>query len=167
MLEIGTANGGSLFALMRVCAPDAHVISVDLPHGKFGGGYPLWKLPIYKAFAASDQRLDLLRGDSHVPETLARVKSLLRGEMLDFLFIDGDHSYEGVRQDFESYRSLVRPGGLIAFHDIAPAHEGVSSEMYDPGDVPEFWVELKAQYGGEEFVDPSGHGCFGIGVIAA
>jgi predicted O-methyltransferase YrrM len=166
MLEIGTANGGSLFAFMRVCAPDAHVISVDLPHGKFGGGYPIWKVPIYKSFGERGQRLDLLRGDSHSPETLASVKSLLGGETLDFLFIDGDHSYEGVRHDFESYRSLVRPGGLIAFHDIAPPHAGVSKEMYDPGDVPQFWTELKAQYGGQEFVDPSGHGCFGIGIIA-
>ncbi len=96
---------------MRVCAPDAHIISVDLPHGEFGGGYPMWKVPIYNAFATSEQRLDLLRGDSHAVKTRARVDSLLRGEMLDFIFIDGDHSHEGVRQDFESYRSLVRLAG--------------------------------------------------------
>lgn len=165
MLEIGTANGGSLCAFMRVCAPDAHVISIDLPHGKFGGGYPVWKVPVYKAFATAPQRLDLLRGDSHASETLVNIKSLLQGEMLDFLFIDGDHSYDGVRQDFESYKSLVRPGGLIAFHDIAPPHEGVSREMYDPGEVPQFWLTVKAEHGGQEFVDPSGQGCFGIGLI--
>ena len=34
----------------------------------------------------------------------------------DFLFIDGDHT--GVGRDYEMYRDLVRPGGLIAFHDI-------------------------------------------------
>ena len=33
MLEIGTANGGSLFAMAQMCAPDAHIISVDLPRG--------------------------------------------------------------------------------------------------------------------------------------
>lgn len=167
MLEIGTANGGSLFALMRVCEPDAHVISVDLPHGEFGGGYPVWKVPVYKAFARSGQRLDLLRGDSHSPSTLGAVKELLRGQPLDFLFIDGDHSYEGVRRDFESYRTLVRPGGLIAFHDITPPRPDVSREMYDPGEVPRFWHGLRAVHGGEEFVDPNGQGCFGIGLVAA
>ena len=35
--------------------------------------------------------------------------------MLDLLFIDGDHSYEGVRQDYKMYSKLVRDGGLIAF----------------------------------------------------
>jgi predicted O-methyltransferase YrrM len=39
---------------------------------------------------------------------------------LDFLFIDGDHTYEGVKQDFEMYTPLVRKGGLVAMHDIVP-----------------------------------------------
>jgi len=38
----------------------------------------------------------------------------------DFLFIDGDHTYEGVEGDFEMYSPLVRRGGIIAFHDIVP-----------------------------------------------
>jgi len=42
----------------------------------------------------------------------------LNGEPLDFLFIDGDHTYEGVKRDFEMYSPLVRNGGIIAFHDI-------------------------------------------------
>ena len=33
---------------------------------------------------------------------------------IDFLFLDGDHSYEGVRRDFENYAPLVRPGGIVA-----------------------------------------------------
>jgi predicted O-methyltransferase YrrM len=38
---------------------------------------------------------------------------------LDFLFIDGDHSYESVRQDFLLYSKLIRNGGLLIFHDYA------------------------------------------------
>lgn len=37
---------------------------------------------------------------------------------MDFLFIDGDHAYEGVKADFEMYSPLVRKGGLVALHDI-------------------------------------------------
>jgi predicted O-methyltransferase YrrM len=164
MVEIGTAKGGSLLAFCRLCAPDAHIVSIDLPGGPFGGGYPLWKKPLYKAFAAAGQRLDLVRGDSHSAETLAEVQGLVAGRPVDFLFIDGDHGYDGVRSDFERYRALVRPGGLIAFHDIVPL-QADSSPRNNPGDVPRFWAELMTEWSGEAIVDPEGHGCFGIGLI--
>ena len=57
---------------------------------------------------------------------------------IDFLFIDGDHTYEGVKSDFEMYSPLVRSGGLIALHDIVPGPEGCV------GGVPKYWSELKA-----------------------
>jgi predicted O-methyltransferase YrrM len=168
MLEIGTAKGGSLLAFAQLCAPDAHIVSLDLPQGPFGGGYPLWKVPLYKAFARRAQQLDLVRADSHSASTFAQVQSLLDGRKLDFLFIDGDHSYEGVRSDFETYTSLVRPGGIIAMHDIAPPHpDWPLTNGNDPGDVPRFWADLTKDVPAEAFVDPEGHGCFGIGLIRA
>jgi MMP 1-O-methyltransferase len=48
------------------------------------------------------------------------------GPPIDLLYIDGDHVYEAVRADFESWRRKVRPGGLIAFHDVDDRHPGVS-----------------------------------------
>ena len=73
MLEIGTASGGSLFLIARHSSPDAHLISLDLPEGKFGGGYPEYKIPFYKSFAWSNQKIDLLRGDSHNSQMLNQV----------------------------------------------------------------------------------------------
>ena len=168
MLEIGTARGGSLLAFAQLCAPDAHIVSVDLPRGPFGGGYPLWKVPLYKAFARAEQRLDLVRGDSHSASTFAHVQRMLGGRKLDFLFIDGDHSYEGVRSDFEIYKSLMRPGGTVALHDIAaPDPDRAPKKGNESGDVYRFWAELTTERPGETFVDPEGHGCFGIGLIRA
>jgi hypothetical protein len=43
---------------------------------------------------------------------------------IDFLFIDGDHSYEGCKSDFDAWAPRVKEGGLILFHDVAWA-EGV------------------------------------------
>ena len=167
VLEIGTAQGGSLFLVSHVLAPGAHLISVDLPEGEFGGGYPAWRIPLYKQFVPQTHRLDLIRGNSHAPGTLDRVRALLGGEQLDLLFVDGDHTYDGVRQDFETYSTLVRPGGLVAFHDITPASG--TSEAGGPlllvGDVPRFWREIRARYAGEELVGGNGAGCFGIGLI--
>lgn len=45
-------------------------------------------------------------------------------EHLDLLFIDGDHSYEGVKADWEAYKRLMRPNSIVIFHDIGWA-EGV------------------------------------------
>lgn len=36
---------------------------------------------------------------------------------IDFIFIDGDHSYDGLRQDWEVWSELVATGGVIALHD--------------------------------------------------
>jgi predicted O-methyltransferase YrrM len=168
ILEIGTANGGSLLPITRLSASDAHIISVDLHHGEFGGGYPAWRIPLYKSFVREAQRLDLIRGDSHDPRTSARVRTLLGGEQLDFLFIDGDHTFDGVRQDFETYGPLVRPGGLIGFHDINPSNDDAPADGTRclVGGVPHYWDEIKTRWDSQEFVAPwSARGCFGIGLI--
>jgi len=43
---------------------------------------------------------------------------------LDLLFIDGDHSYEGVKADWEAYKDFLKPGSIVVFHDYGWA-EGV------------------------------------------
>ncbi len=153
VLEIGTATGGSLFALTRVASPAAHLISIDLPGGPGGGGYHESRVPLYKRFALPGQRLDLIRDDSHSAAVFDKVTSLLNGQSLDFLFLDGDHSYEGVKADFTMYGPFVRPGGLIAFHDTV---------FID--DVKRFWGEVKLGRESEEIIGPSGS-VFGIGLI--
>lgn len=42
LLEIGTANGGTLFLFSRIASDDGVHISIDLPDGAFGGGYREW-----------------------------------------------------------------------------------------------------------------------------
>jgi predicted O-methyltransferase YrrM len=167
LLEIGTAGGGTLFMLAMAADRDATIVSVDLPHGEFGGGYPLWRAPVYRRFGLPGQRIELIRADSHGEAALARVEELLGGEQLDFLFVDGDHTYDGVRRDFELYSGLVRPGGLIAFHDIAPgraAGEAARAAGLLGGDVPRFWQELCERYPTTELTG-SEIGFFGIGVV--
>jgi predicted O-methyltransferase YrrM len=171
ILEIGTSDGGSLFLFARVAAPDALIVTIDLPHGEFGGGYPPWRGHLYHSFAAGDQRIRLLRADSHRAETLEAARAALEGRPVDLLFIDGDHTYDGVKCDFEMYRGLVRPGGVIAFHDIVPpSRDGPRPRgFYDlqGGEVCDFWADLRATYGVVEFVEDWESGRFGIGAITA
>ena len=57
--------------------------------------------------------------------------SVSRELPVDMLFIDGDHSYEGVRGDWEAWRLHVRRGGIIALHDSVNCKmAGVGSERF-------------------------------------
>ena len=51
--------------------------------------------------------------------------SILGDEKLDFIFIDGDHTYEGVKKDYEMYYTLMKKGGIIGFHDLVDKKFGV------------------------------------------
>jgi predicted O-methyltransferase YrrM len=159
VLEIGTAGGGSLFLLSQGASEDALVISVDLPYGQFGGGYQKIRIPLYRAFARPKQKIHLVRDDSHDMATLKKVEKILSGNKLDLLFIDGDHSYEGVSKDFQMYHHLVKKNGIIAFHDIVPG------DPKDVGGCPEFWAQIKKQYKYLEIVKDWHQGRAGIGVI--
>lgn len=159
VLEIGTASGGTLFLLTRVAQPDAILISIDLPGGAFGGGYSRLRVPMYKAFAKEGQRIYLIRANSHDLATLEKVRLILDDRKVDFLFIDGDHDYEGVKMDFEMYAPLVREKGIVAFHDIVP---GSPDKV---GGVPRFWKEIKTSYESQEIVEDWKQGGYGIGLI--
>jgi cephalosporin hydroxylase len=158
-LEIGTNYGGTLFLLCNSAPPGATIISVDLPSGRFGGGYPRRKIPLFRKFRKSRQRLHLIRADSHVQETKERVLRILNGELLDYLFLDGDHTYEGVRQDFAMYAPLVCKGGIIALHDIAVHNRHADCQ------VDKFWGEVKNKYQHQEIIENPTQGWAGVGVL--
>lgn len=79
----------------------------------------------------------------------------------DAILIDGDHTYAGVKADWENYRGLAR---IVAFHDIVGTgqREKVSGREVE---VPRLWAEIKAsgQYETHEFVDEAS--AMGIGVV--
>jgi predicted O-methyltransferase YrrM len=159
ILEIGTANGGTLFLFARVSSPDGVIVSVDLPGGRFGGGYPEWRIPFYKSFATYKQKIFPIREDSHAPSTLGTVKTILEERKLDFLFIDGDHTYEGVKMDFEMYSKLVGKCGMIAFHDICPHPPETGCQ------VNKLWCEIRERYAHDEIIKDSKQDWAGIGVV--
>jgi predicted O-methyltransferase YrrM len=159
IVEIGTANGGTLYLLCHAAHSEATIASLDLPAGKFGGGYSAWKMPLYRSFARKSQTIHLLLGDSHAESSFESLAHALGGRQVDFLFIDADHTYEGVKRDFELYSTLVAEGGLIGFHDIAPV-----APTIDYG-VRRFWEELKPNYKWQEIIDDPKQRGFGIGLL--
>lgn len=159
VVEIGTARGGTFFLLSRAAHPQARLISVDLPFGRWGGGYSAWKVSIFRRLILKGQHSDFVRADSHAPATVGRVKQLLAGDQVDILFIDGDHSYAGAKHDFEAYSALVRPGGIVLFHDIA------KHAAWEECHVDELWAELQNKYECQEFIADRAQGWAGIGLV--
>src|SRR5436305_1373985 len=90
-----------------------------------------------------------------------RVLRLLRGELFDFLFVDADHTYEGVRSDFEMYAPLVRSGGVLVFHDIVTHKSGT------PCEVERFWNEIKQGHRHLEFVERPSSGQLPLAVTGS
>ncbi|WP_428388112.1 O-methyltransferase [Mucisphaera sp.] len=160
VVEIGTSRGGSLYLWCQAAHPQAHIVSIDMPGGSFGGSYPDCREPFYKAFATGQQTVDLIRADSHLADTRNQTAQALNHQPVDFLFIDGDHRYEGVKQDFQLYAPLVRPGGLIAFHDILPRPDMPDIQVH------KLWNDIRDRYDTREIVGPEGSGrTIGIGCL--
>jgi len=73
---------------------------------------------------------DYIVGNSNRVETLDMLLSRLEGRKIDLLFIDGDHSYEAVKRDWNLYSPLT--SCIVALHDILWKQYGVRR----------FWAEL-------------------------
>lgn len=140
--EIGSWMGKSTVTIARALLDhgigDCRVFAID-PHE-----------------AHTDQSEEIARAGSTLPHfqenvRMARVEHLVeplvmtseaaaqelarRGVRLRLAFIDGRHDEESVRQDIRAFRPLMRPRGLMAFHDCDP--EG--------GAYPGVWTALESE----------------------
>jgi predicted O-methyltransferase YrrM len=135
MMEIGTFRGGTLFLFSKVINVMGSILSVDYPETGNLEKQQLWT--DFLGGIIEQVFYTKIDGDSHSYDTIRTVKETLR-HPLDFLFIDGDHTYEGAKQDYISYMPFVKKGGMIVFHDINPREE--SKEQL--GSV-KLWQELR------------------------
>jgi cephalosporin hydroxylase len=161
LCEIGAAGGGTTFLLAQAAAGNATVITLDL-------AFTEARRAAVSRFGLKGQRLFCLQQDSHDPQTVRLIRDCLDGRSLDVLYLDGDHSYEGIKADFQLYSPLVRAGGLVVFHDIVPDFKtryGIETASY-VGGVPQFWQEIKAAHSQtEEIVEDYEQDGYGIGIM--
>lgn len=152
VLEIGTARGGTLFIWAQLATHK--VVSCDIED-------PGMCRPLYEAFPppGSNCRVVHLHRDSHDAAFRTRVEREFAGEPVDFLFIDGDHTEKSVEVDYNDYKHLVRPGGLIAFHDIIEKQALPTNQVYY------FWRRFKSQTRSEELIDNPTQTGSGIGLV--
>jgi len=160
LVEIGTHRGGTLACWAAVAPPGAHIISIDLPAASEDTDMLAASIARVRARLRPSQRLTTISANSHDARTLTRLKQALAGASIDVLWIDGDHTYEGVSQDMAMYAPLVRRGGIVAMHDIQ------RSDLLPGERTEEYWKEVKARARTREFIARPGPGNgMGVGVI--
>jgi cephalosporin hydroxylase len=147
LLEVGSSFGGTLRYMASVLPKGARIVSVDLPCDET----PKWLNPLdtlkqtCREIGELGADVHLMIGNSHEKDMVEAVRGL---GPFDFVFIDGDHSYAGVKADWENYGPM---GKIVGFHDVNHVE-----------DCKRFWQELKAS--GEYRIDE----CliaFGIGLV--
>lgn len=137
VFEIGTYRGASSEMILQLL-PDAQVISIAFVNDQAGRQFNNDELSAAEVGAlvspGNRDRFTQLIGDSHKIDPKAFVRD--HGRM-DLVFIDGDHSREGVRQDTELARAILAPGGAIAWHDANPKKRYIGSRLFLEQDLPE------------------------------
>lgn len=156
VLEIGTFLGGSLYQWLRRMMPGGLLVAVDLPGATWGmpdtaspDAWRQWGIQ-------KNIRVFPVLADSHNPQTVSQVHNFAP---FDLVFIDGDHSYEGAKKDWDNYRYMVRKGGMVVFHDILqdPSRDGIG--------VWQLWQEISGIYRSLALTSFGGQSEKGIGVI--
>lgn len=146
ILEIGSRFGESIYRMACCLKPKARVVAVDMPNADdcvLNSENPLRAR--MAEIGEMGHEAHLFIGNSHSEKLIEAVRKL---GPFDFLFIDGDHSEAGVRQDWEAYGPLAK---VVAFHDIC-GQEGCVI----------LWNELKQRYRTVEFRHS---GWMGIGIL--
>jgi len=160
-LEIGSCYGGSMYMIadfMYKGDSGTKIMCVDLPGVKWGKKNSAVRFrELARKVKEEGHGIDWAFADSHAETTVRMVRNSIGRLPLDCLFIDGDHRYDGVKRDFELYSPLVRKGGFVVLHDVAP-----NIKNKNVG-VSQFFNEVKKDYETEEFITSDDN--FGIGII--
>ena len=118
------------------------------------GGVGFWKKVDYK------KHFSILNLQKNIKFYLMTSKEFSKkyiDRKWEYIYIDGDHSYEGVKQDFDLFWPQLNKGGIMGFHDICI--DKLDGSIYG---VKRLWQELKKQkkYNMIEF-----SGDCGLGII--
>lgn len=138
--EFGTYKGVSSTQLVLNLDEPARLFTLDLPEDD-----PRCVLAIDKS-----EEVELTRErkkGSLVPERLREKIEFLKSDsavfdetpyvgQIDFVFVDGAHSWEYVKNDSEKGWRMLKKGGVMAWHDCAPNHRDVVRYLKGSGFKP-------------------------------
>lgn len=114
IFEFGTYMGRTTYHLVGA-TPETRVTTLDLPPE---GGSKTWPNlgNVYKG-TEREARITQILCDSHKFDPTPYAKQM------DFIYVDGDHSYEGVKNDTLKAMEMLAPGGTMMWHDYGPSSD--------------------------------------------
>jgi predicted O-methyltransferase YrrM len=120
LVEIGVWHGVTTSRLRSIMAADALLIAVDpYPAGRLG-------FSVQQHIARSEVgrvRNGTVKWFRCTGVEAAKRYAADHEDPVDFVFIDGDHTYDGLRGDWQAWSPLLATGGLVALHDSVPTPE--------------------------------------------
>lgn len=125
LVEIGVMHGASTRLLCEAMAPEGTLVAVDpFPPGRLGVSFE-WAVA-HREVARAKPRGVVWRRERSEDTAGSWV------EPIDFLFIDGDHSWTGIAHDWTAWSRFVEPGGVAALHDSieVPGRAAADSVRY-------------------------------------
>lgn len=110
IVEIGVLHAVNTAMLRRVMSPEGVITGIDpYPPGRLGINFDL--------LIARRQLNAVPSGSARLVRARSADAARQWADPIDFLFIDGDHSWEGIDADWRGWSGLVSPGGVVALHD--------------------------------------------------
>lgn len=129
LVEIGVWHGVTTKVLRKAMAADGILLGVDpYPKGRFG--FSVQRVIAQREIARTDN--GTMQWHRLTGVEAARSYAANNGHPVDFVFIDGEHSYEGLQGDWEAWSPLVAPNGIVALHDSCSSAE---RQIEDAGSV--------------------------------
>lgn len=114
LAEIGVYHGVTTCRLRSVMSPQGVLVAVD-PYVKQRLGFSAQRIVARRE--VSRIGVGTIRWMRTTGSCAARELAASSSPHFDFVFIDGDHSWNGLKADWEGWRKLIAPGGRIALHD--------------------------------------------------
>lgn len=129
LIEIGVWHGVTTSRLRRVMASDGLLVGVD-PYPKGRLGFNAQRIIARREVARVGR--GSVRWERKTGVEAARELGNSAIVPVDFVFIDGDHTFDGLRGDWEAWSGLVAEGGIVALHDSCSSRE---RQIDDAGSV--------------------------------
>ena len=117
VLEIGSYRGESTEILLKTGLVE-HITCVDLWQNDYDNDDAAsYTTPIPEIEKQFDERLNIYSNVKKIKGNSNDIHSEFDNESFDLVYIDGDHRYEGCKNDIINFLPKVKNGGFIAGHD--------------------------------------------------